>query len=307
MMHKTVVPSTAIRDTRADKVFNFLNKAFVWILIFIVLYPIIYIISASISDPDVVNSGEMWLYPIDITFDGYKRVFNSPDIWIGYRNTIFYTVAGTLINLLVTLPCAYALSRRDLIGKSIVMKMLIFTMFFDGGMIPTYLLIRDLGMLNTVWAMIIPGAASVWNIIVTMTFFRSSIPRALEEQAEIDGASVFKTFTSIVLPLSLPIIAVMALFYGVAHWNSYFSALIYLTDRDLFPLQLILREILIEQELTAQLMVQGGNIEAIGEQAKIASSIKYAVMIVSSLPLLIAYPFVQKYFIKGVLIGSVKE
>ncbi|WP_062350184.1 carbohydrate ABC transporter permease [Bacillus kwashiorkori] len=302
-----IAKSNKIGQPKSDKIFDVLNKIFVWFLIIIITYPLIYIISASISNPSYVNSGEMWLFPKDITFEGFKRVFNSQDIWIGYRNTIFYTLLGTAINLAVTVPCAYALSRVDLVGKSVIMKLLIFTMFFDGGLIPTYLLVQKLGMVNTIWAMVIPGAASVWNIIVTMTFFKGTIPRALEEAAEVDGASIFRTFFQIVLPLSAPILAVMALFYGVSHWNQYFGALIYLHDRDLFPLQLFLKEILIEQEITAELMMQGSNIDAIGEQAKIASSIKYAIMIVSAAPLLAVYPFLQKYFIKGVLIGSVKE
>ena len=194
---------------------------------------------------------------------------------------------------------------QTLAGKGLIMGLFIFTMFFDGGLIPSYLLVRDLGMVNTIWAMVIPGAASVWNIIVTMTFFKVTIPRGLEEAAEVDGASVFRIFFQIVLPLSAPIIAVMGLFYGVGHWNSYFSALIYLHDKEIYPLQLFLRDILIQQEMTAELMIQGGNPEAIGEQAKIASIIKYAVMIVSAAPLLIVYPFLQRFFLKGVMIGSI--
>lgn len=296
-----------IKEARSDRIFDIANKALVWFFILIITYPLIYILSASISDPSYVNSGRMWLIPKGITFEGFVRVFNSTEIWNGYRNTIFYTLLGTLINLAVTLPCAYALARQELVGRVAIMGLLIFTMFFDGGLIPTYLLVRDLGMINTVWAMVIPGAASVWNIIVTMTFFRVTIPRALEEAAEIDGASVFRTFFQIVLPLSAPIVAVMALFYGVGHWNQYFAGLIFLSDRELFPLQLILRDILIQQEMTAELMIQGANPEAIGEQARIANVIKYAVMIVSAAPLLIVYPFLQRFFIKGVMIGSIKE
>ncbi|MFD0869610.1 Inner membrane ABC transporter permease protein ycjP [Chlamydia abortus] len=296
-----------IKEARSDRIFDIANKALVWFFILIITYPLIYILSASISDPSYVNSGRMWLIPKGITFEGFVRVFNSTEIWNGYRNTIFYTLLGTLINLAVTLPCAYALARQELVGRVAIMGLLIFTMFFDGGLIPTYLLVRDLGMINTIWAMVIPGAASVWNIIVTMTFFRVTIPRALEEAAEIDGASVFRTFFQIVLPLSAPIVAVMALFYGVGHWNQYFAGLIFLSDRELFPLQLILRDILIQQEMTAELMIQGANPEAIGEQARIANVIKYAVMIVSAAPLLIVYPFLQRFFIKGVMIGSIKE
>ncbi|MBS4195985.1 carbohydrate ABC transporter permease [Lederbergia citri] len=296
-----------INEVKSDRIFDLCNKLVVWFFIIIISYPLLYILSASISDPSYVNSGKMWLIPRDITFEGFKRVFESKDIWIGYRNTIFYTVLGTFINLAVTLPCAYALSRSNLVGKGIIMGLLIFTMFFDGGLIPTYLLVRDLGMINTIWSMVIPNAASVWNIIVTMTFFKVTIPKGLVEAAEVDGASVFRIFFQIVLPLSAPIIAVMALFYGVGHWNSYFNALIYISDKDIYPLQLFLRDILIQQEMTAELMIQGGNPEAIGEQAKIASIIKYAIMIVSAAPLLIIYPFLQKYFLKGVMIGSIKE
>jgi putative aldouronate transport system permease protein len=296
-----------MRETKADKIFDICNKLLVGFFIIIIAYPLIYIISASISDPSLVNSGKMWLFPKDITFEGFKRVFNSSDIWIGYRNTIFYTLLGTFINLAVTLPCAYALARQELVGRGFIMGLLIFTMFFDGGLIPTYLLVRDLGMINTIWAMVIPGAASVWNIIVTMTFFRVTIPKGLEEAAEVDGASVFRTFFQIVLPLSAPIIAVMGLFYGVGHWNSYFNGLIFLNDRDLFPLQLFLRDILIQQQMTTELMMQGTDIKAIGEQARIASIVKYAVMIVSAAPLLIVYPFLQRFFLKGVMIGSIKE
>ncbi|WP_407271571.1 carbohydrate ABC transporter permease [Radiobacillus sp. PE A8.2] len=296
----------AIKESRSDKIFSRCNKLLVWFFIIVISYPLVYILSASISDPQYVNSGQMWLYPRGITFEGFQRVFQSSEIWIGYRNTIFYTVFGTLINLAVTLPCAYALARQELIGKKVIMALLVFTMFFEGGLIPTYLLIRDLGMVNTIWAMVLPNAAAMWNIIVTMTFFRVTIPRGLEEAAEIDGASQIRTFFQIVLPLSAPIIAVMALFYGVSHWNQYFNALIYLQDRELFPLQLFLREILVQQKLTTELLQNSGAAEAISEHAKIADIIKYAVMIVSAAPLLIVYPFLQRFFLKGVMIGSIK-
>lgn len=296
-----------IKQAKSDRLFDICNKIVVWFFILVISYPLIYIISASISNPQYVNSGEMWLFPKDITFEGFKRVFQNSEIWLGYRNTIFYTLLGTFINLAVTLPMAYALSRSDLIGKKFIMYALVFTMFFEGGLIPTYLLVRDLGMIDTVWAMILPNAAAMWNIIVTMTFFKVSIPRGLEEAAEIDGASQIRTFFQIVLPLSAPIIAVMALFYGVSHWNQYFNALIYLQDRELFPLQLFLREILVQQQLTTELMQQAGTAEALSEHAKIADIIKYAVMIVSAAPLLIVYPFLQRFFIKGVMIGSLKE
>jgi putative aldouronate transport system permease protein len=294
-----------IRESFYDRVFIFFNHLFVWFLLLIVLYPLIYIASASISNPTFVNSGQMWLLPKGITFEGFQRVFQNDELWIGYRNTIFYTVFGTALNLLVTLPCAYALSRRDLAGRNAIMALFVFTMFFSGGLIPSYLLMKDLGMVNTVWAMLLPNLVGVWNIIVTRTFFQSSIPRELEEAAEIDGCSTFRLFVQIVLPLSAPIIAVMALFYGVGQWNAYFNALIYLSNRDLFPLQLFLREILVQNEM-ADSMVTTGDLAIVAEQARIADMIKYAVMMVASLPLLAVYPFLQRYFVKGVMVGSLK-
>lgn len=290
-----------------DKVFELTNKALVWFFILIILYPLIYIVSASFSDPYFVNSGQMWLWPKGFTTEGYQRIFQSKEILLGYRNTVMYTLLGTFINLAVTLPAAYALSRADLVGKKIIMGLFVFTMFFDGGLIPTYMLVRDLGMINTVWSMVLPAAASIWNIIVTMTFFKMNIPKGLEEAAEIDGASHLRIFFQLIIPLSAPIIAVMALFYGVGHWNQYFGALIYLQDRALWPLQLFLREILIQQKMMTELMQQRGVVEALQEHARIADVIKYAVMIISSAPLLIVYPFLQRFFVKGMMIGSIKE
>lgn len=290
-----------------DKIFDVVNKAMIILFVLIVLYPLIYIVSASVSDPYYVNSGQMWLLPKGFTLEGYKRIFQSRELLIGYRNTIMYTLLGTFINLAVTLPAAYALSRSDLVGRNIIMGLFVFTMFFDGGLIPTYMLVRDLGMINTVWSMVLPGAASIWNIIVTMTFFRMNIPKGLEEAAEIDGASHIRIFFQLILPLSAPIIAVMALFYGVGHWNQYFGALIYLQERALWPLQLFLREILIQQKMMTELMQQRGVVEALQEHARIADIIKYAVMIISSAPLLIIYPFLQRFFVKGIMIGSIKE
>lgn len=276
-------------------------------MIVIVLYPLVYIISASISDPALVNSGQMWLFPKGITFEGYLRVFQNNDIWIGYKNTIIYTLGGVLVHLLILLPCAYALSRREVPYKKTIMWFFLFTMFFNGGLIPTYLLVKSLGMVNTMWAMIIPNALGVWSIIVARAFFQQNIPETLVEAAEIDGGTDFYIFWRIVLPLSKPIIAVMALFHGVGLWNQYFNALIYLNDASLYPLQLVLREILILNEMSADMMMTGQSLETFAEQARIADIIKYAVMIVSALPLLMVYPFLQKYFVQGVLVGSIKE
>ncbi len=272
----------------------------------VVLYPVIFIVSASISSPDLVNSGEMWLLPKGITFEGYKMVFDNPQIWNGYKNTLIYTFLGTSINLLVTIPASYALSRKDFVGRGLITGLLLVTMFVSGGLIPSYLLIKSLGLIDTIWVMILPGAASVYNIIVCRTFFQGSIPGELEESAKIDGASNLTLFLKIILPLSAPIIAVMALFYGVGHWNSYFNALIYIRNQDLYPLQLVLRQILVLQEMSAEMTMDAATAEAMQNKATIADTVKYAVIIVATLPLIVIYPFMQRFFVKGVMIGSVK-
>ncbi|MBM7584513.1 putative aldouronate transport system permease protein [Bacillus pakistanensis] len=301
--------SSVVKETKTDKIFKAMNYVFLLIALLLVLYPLIYIISASVSNPSDVNSGEMWLFPKGFTLDGYKLIFENDQIWRGYLNTIIYTVLGTAVNLLFTLPAAYALSRKDLVGRNIFMGIFVFTMFFSGGLIPSYLLVKSLGMLDTIWAMILPNAVAVWNLIVARVFFQVTIPKELEEAAVIDGCTNLKMFVKIVLPLSTPIIAVMALFYGVGHWNGYFNALIYLSDKDLYPLQLVLREILVLQAMSSDMA--GGTIsssmaEAQHSKAELAQIIKYGVMIVSTLPIIIVYPFLQRYFVKGVMIGSVK-
>ncbi|WP_054026708.1 carbohydrate ABC transporter permease [Bacillus sp. FJAT-28004] len=299
---------SAVKESGRDKVFLICNYVYVFLAFVIVAYPVIYMISASISDPKLVGSGEMWLWPKGITFEGYKRVFQNTSIWTGYGNTILYTVVGTSINLFVTLPAAYALSRKDFLGRNFFMGMFLVTMFFGGGLVPSYLLIKELGMVNTIWAIVIPSAASIWNIIVARTFFQSSIPKELQEAAQIDGCTNLRLFIKIILPLSMPIIAVMALFYGVGNWNSYFSALIYLNDAAKYPLQLVLRQILVLQEMSAQGggVIDSSSASALNNKAEIAALVKYAVIIVATAPIIAIYPFLQRYFVQGVMIGSVK-
>lgn len=293
----------------SDKAFDRLNIILVSFIVLIITYPVIFIISASISDPVAVSTGKMWLWPVDVTLEGFRRVFQNDAIWRGYYNTIIYTLVGTAIHLFILLPCAYALSRKELIGKKFILWFILFTMLFNGGLIPTYLVVKSLGMLDTIWAIVIPGVVGAWSILVARTFFQHSIPDQLVEAAKIDGASDIYIFIRIVIPLSAPLIAVMALFHGVSMWNQYFNALIYLSDESKYPLQLVLREILIVNEFSATNagMEGAGTTESFVEQVKNAGLVKYAVMIVSALPLLIVYPFLQKYFVKGVLIGSVKE
>lgn len=297
-----------IKLTGSDKAFNVFVYLFLTVVLIIVAYPLIYIVSASISDPFAVNSGQMLLFPKGITFEGYQTIFENSALWRGYLNTIFYTALGTAINLFVTIPAGYALSRPDFAGKNLFTKLMMVTMFVSGGLIPTYILVTSMGLGNTVWALVLPNAASVYNIIVTRTFFQSSIPREIEEAAIMDGASDFRRFFSIILPLSKPIIAVMALFYGVGHWNQYFNALIYISDRDKYPLQMILREILVLQDMSSNPTMQmtGEMAEFLYSQQQLGQVIKYGVMIVSTLPLILIYPFLQKYFVKGVMIGSLK-
>ncbi|MCM3272734.1 carbohydrate ABC transporter permease [Paenibacillus elgii] len=301
--------ASVIKESKRDRLYLMFNYAFLALALIVVLYPVLYIVSASISDPKYVSSGEMWLFPKGLTWKGYGLVLDNPKIWTGYGNTILYTVIGTLLNLVVTLPAAYALSRTDFVGRKFFMGMFLVTMFFNGGLIPSYLLIKNLGLINSIGALILPVAASVWNIIVARTFFESSIPKELHEAAYIDGCTNLKLFRLIIIPLSAPIIAVMALFYGVNHWNSYFPALIYLNDETKYPLQMVLRQILVLQEMSAETTgaaVSGDMAIAMNNKAEIAALVKYAVIIVSTLPIIVVYPFLQRYFVQGVMIGSVK-
>ncbi|MFE5324018.1 carbohydrate ABC transporter permease [Paenibacillus sp. NPDC056579] len=268
-----------------------------------VLYPLIFVAVASLSSPERVMNGEVWLWPKGLTFVGYERIFDNKEILTGYMNTILYTLVGTAINLVMTVAAAYPLSRRDFYGRNVFTALILFTMFFSGGMIPTYLLIKKLGMLNTFWALVIPSALSVWNILIMRTFFQSSIPWEIQESASIDGCSNMQTLVRIVLPLSAPIIAVMVLFYSVGHWNAYFNALLYLTDRAKYPLQLILREILVQGQMQEMVDVSD---TSLAKSVMDAEAIKYAAVIVANLPVLVLYPFLQKYFVKGIMVGAIK-
>lgn len=310
-MKRNEKKNNRIQDTRGDKIFNGITYVFFAVFFIIELYPLIYVLSASISDPQAVSTGEMFLWPVGINFDGYRQTFAYNEIWTGYANTIFYTVVGTLLNLLFTIPAAYALSRKDLKGRGLVMTLFIITMYFSGGMIPNYINIYEFGMMKTRAAMLIPGLVTAYNLIVARTFFSSSIPHELQEAAYLDGCSTFKLFGKIVLPLSAPIIVVMALYYGVAHWNAYFNAFIYLGNkRELFPLQVILKEILTQSKLAADALIEGGysaeEIAALEAMGETADRMKYCIIVVAAAPMLAVYPWLQKFFNKGVMIGSVK-
>jgi putative aldouronate transport system permease protein len=257
---------------------------------------------ASFSDPDAVLAGKVVLWPVDINLDGYIKIIERTDVWLGYRNTIIYTVLTVVLSLLVTIPAGWALSRKNMPGKKFLMMYFTIPMFFGGGLIPFYNVMSNLGLINTIWAIVLPSILSVWNLFMTKTFFESSIPNGLIEAAKIDGAGHFRTFTAVVLPLAKAIMAVMALYYAIGQWNSYFNAMIFLQDETLYPLQLVLKEILIASESTV-----GGSGETILQQYRLANQLKYVSVIVSSLPVLMLYPFVQKYFAQGVMIGSLKE
>ncbi|WP_214625740.1 carbohydrate ABC transporter permease [Paenibacillus agaridevorans] len=292
-----------LNKSRSDKLFDWFNVLLFCGILFVVIYPLYFIIVASVSDPDLVNSGQIRFLPKDVTWIGYERIFNDDEIWRGYSNSILYTFFGTLFRVSLIITGGYALSRKDLPFSGVLMVLILFTMFFNGGLIPTYLLVKELGMVNTVWAMIVPGAVSVYQLIIVRTFFQNTIPGEMLEAAMVDGCGNFKFFIRMVIPLSLPIIAVMVLFNAVALWNSYFQALIYLNDASLHPLQIILRKILIVSE--AQLDMIDSSNDAVEEQ-KVAGLVKYGMVVVASLPVLVLYPFLQRYFVKGVMIGSVK-
>lgn len=289
------------KKSAGEIIFDVFNYAFIIFLMVITLYPFWYIIIGSFSDPTAVaqHRGLMfWIKGFNI--ESYKAVFMNPNIWTGYLNTTYYLVVGTAVNLFMTVLGAYGLSRKKLYGKSAIMKIIVFTMFFSGGLIPTFLIIRSMGMVDTRWAMIVPGAISTYNMIIMRTAFQS-VPDSLEESARMDGANDFTIMWKIIVPLSLPAMAVIALYYAVGHWNSFFGALVYLRSRPLFPLQLILREILISNSTDTMMTGVVADREPIGE------TIKYSTIIVSTLPILCLYPFLQRYFVKGVMIGSLKE
>lgn len=289
--------------SKSDIVFLFIVYATVILISVVILYPLWFVIIASISDPNLVATGEVLLLPKGITFEGFKYIFRDPRIWSGYYNTIRYTVVGTMLALFITVPAGYALSRTDMMGRGLIMKLLIVTKYFSGGLIPTYLVVKSLGLVNTPYVLMILGSFSVFNLILCRTYFLNTMPIELQEAAEIDGCGIFQYFMKIVIPLSKSIIAIMVLYYAVGHWNSFFNGLIYVTDSDLYPLQLILRDILITGQSVDPSTVDPDSLELMKQ---IARTIQYGVIIVSSLPVLVLYPFVQKHFVKGVMIGSVK-
>lgn len=292
-----------IKHTVSDRRFEVVLILVLGILGVVVAYPLVYVLSSSFSSPSAVMSGKVWLFPVDFSLAGYQAIFKNSQVLIGYRNSLFYMVFGTIINIVMTLLAAYPLSRSDMPGQGPIMMLFTFTMIFSGGMIPTYLVIKDLHMLNTVWSMLVPGAIAVNNMIITRTFIRNSIPKEMLEAAKIDGCNDIQYFFNMVLPLSGSVIAVITLYYAIAHWNSYFNAFMYLSDQNLYPLQLFLRDILISNKVDASMVIVD---DAAAAKEGLAELLKYSLIVVAILPVMVIYPFVQKHFVKGVMIGSVK-
>lgn len=291
-----------VRRQGKDLLFDIVLYSICAVLLLLVLYPLWFIVIASFSDPSAVAGGHVWLWPVGFTLDGYDELFRQAEVWTGYRNTIVYTVLGTIFGLMVNIPAAYALSRKDLWGRRGLMGLYVFTMFFSGGMIPTYLVVSKLKLIDSFWAMILPSAMGVWNVILIKTYIQSSIPSEIFESAAIDGCSDWKYFINMVIPLAKPIIAVMVLLYAVGKWNDFFSALLYLNDVNKQPLQLLLRNILVQNDSIGMAM----NLAQQMSRQELKTQLQYSLIIVSSVPVMILYPFIQKYFVKGIMMGSIK-
>lgn len=293
----------------SNRFFYLFNSIF-WILVmFVILYPLFLVCIASVSDPDAIVRGEVIWHPVDFSLIGYKAVLGYAELWSSYGNSIFYTGVGICISIVVTLAAAYALSRKKFPGKSAINLYFVITMFFNGGLIPTFLVMKDIGLYNTRWVMILMGCASVWNLMVARTYIQSSIPEELYEAAMLDGATHFQYFARVILPLSKTIIAVLAVYYGVAKWNDYFTGLVYLRDRSLLPLQTVLREILatLQVDMTGDyMMTMADSAASLQEAVRIANVSKYCIIVVATGPVVILYALMQKYFEKGVMIGSLK-
>jgi len=293
---------TRIREAWGDQLFLVGVYLFLLLIFVFVAYPLIFVISSSLSSPLAVSSGRVWLWPVDFSLRGYQVALSNPQIITGYANSLYYTFFGTLISVLATVLVAYPLSRRTLFGRSAIMLFITFTLIFSGGLIPTYLVVKELGMLDTRWALIIPQAVAAWQVIIARTFFQVTIPDELAEAAALDGCSDLRFLWSVVLPLSKPILAVLVLMYAVGQWNAYFDALLYLKSAELQPLQLVLRSILILNATTSGSM----EASAMVERQQMADLLKYSLIVVGSLPVLLIYPFAQRYFVRGMLIGSIK-
>ncbi len=294
-----------MKETGADRAYTIIVGLILTAAIASIIYPLYFIVIASVSEPSAILNGEVWLWPQGFTLEGYAAIFSEPSIWRGFGNSILYTTLSTAISVSIIICGAYALSRKDLPGRKFFTLLFIITMFVNGGMIARYLVVQNLGMLNTIWAVVLPGAVGVWNLIIARSFFEGNVPDELRDAAQIDGANDFRFFFRIVIPLSKPLIALMVMIHLVANWNAWFDALIFLQDQNRFPLQLVLRNILIQTEVTTG--VGTGAMDGFAAAQRLGELIRYGMIVVSSAPLLIALPFMQKHFVKGALLGAVKS
>lgn len=290
-----------ILRSNSDRAFDIAMVVICGLIFISVLYPLYFVVLASFSDPLQVAGGKIWLWTTEPTLEGYKKVFDYSKLWVGYKNTIIYAVIGVIAHLLVTIPAAYTLSRRDAMLRGPIMMLFTITMFFSGGIVPTYLVYKSFNLLDTIWVMTLPGCIGVYNLIIARTFFQNNIPGELLDAARIDGCDDFRFFVQIVVPLSSAIIAVVMLYQVVGIWNSYMDGLLYLNSESRVPLQLVLREILVKNSVDGGQMGMGED-----ELENLKEQMKYCVIVVSTMPMMILYPFVQKFFTKGVMIGSIK-
>jgi putative aldouronate transport system permease protein len=304
MRKKKTAGNNKIADSRADKTFYRFSGIIMFLVFLLYAWPLWFIVIASFSNPDLVTSGQVWLWPKGFHLGGYRLITQYKDIITGYRNSVFYTVAGTLINMIMTVCAAYPLSRMNFFSRKFFTILFIFTMYFGGGLVPYFLQVRNLGLYNSPWSMMIPSAVSMFNVLLLRSYFMYGIPKGMEEAAELEGANTLQLLVHVVLPLSMPTLAVLVLYYSVGHWNDYFSALIFLRSREWLPLQSVLREILIVGKI--DMTTTGAEMEAIAQKLKIAQTLKYAVIIVSTVPLMTIYPFIQRHLVKGIMLGAVK-
>ena len=306
MLREKRVPATKytlLKNSPGDKIFMFTVYAILICILLLVLLPLVYVVAASFSSPAAVVSGKVWLWPVDPTTKGYEAVFKNPKILTGFKNSFFYMFTGVIVNLIMTMLCAYPLTRREFRARGVITGFLVFTMYFNGGIVPTYMVVKNLGLIDTPFVMVLPVALSVWNVILCRTYISSTIPDTLYEAASLDGCTPIAFLIKIVFPLSTPILAVLALYYGIGHWNTYFNALIYLNKVNLQPLQIILREVLVQNKIDPTMI---SDVRELSAKQGLTDLLKYSVIVVASVPVMCIYPFVQKYFVKGVMIGSVK-
>lgn len=303
-LHAPLTRREGVLSRFADPVFNVFTIGVLVLVAVSIIYPLYFIVIASVSDPNLIAQGNVWLLPQGFTLEGYQTLFANDAMLRGFANSLLYTVVGTVISVAVILAAGYALSRKDMPGRNFFMVLFVLTMFFDGGLIARYLVVRDLGLLNTMWAVVLPSAVGVWNLIIARVFFESNVPGELREAAQIDGASDFRFFFRIALPLTKPLIALLAMTHIVMYWNSYFDAMIYLNDESMYPLQLVLRNVLIQSQASASL--DTGSIDSYAAAQRLGELIKYGMIVVATLPLLILFPFLQKYFVKGATLGALK-